>query len=107
MTDEHVVGGIVADDPIGLASAIVKRPGMYMGGPVTFERAAAFAMGLEMALIAVDGPSPLTQEDHRLLQERREGVRSDDEEREDILALQPLLARLFSALRSARLNASS
>ncbi len=38
MTEEHVVGGIVADDPAGLASAIVKRPGMYLGGPVPFER---------------------------------------------------------------------
>ncbi|WP_299520552.1 hypothetical protein [uncultured Serinicoccus sp.] len=51
-----------------------------------------------MALIAVDGPSPLTQEDHRLLQERREGARTDDEEREDTLRLQSLLVKLFSAL---------
>lgn len=49
MSDDHIVkGGLPEWDPGYLAAAIVKRPGMYMGGPVTFNRAAAYAHGLEI-----------------------------------------------------------
>jgi len=97
MTDDHVVGSGVIGDPTGLAGAIVKRPGMYMGGPITFSRAIAYALGVEMALLVSGKVSPLTEEEHLQLQERADGDRSEDDERNDIRRLEPLLAKLFVA----------
>ncbi|WP_114854543.1 hypothetical protein [Brachybacterium sp. YJGR34] len=99
MVDDHVRASPVSGDPADLARVIVKRPGMYMGGPVTFERAAAYTIGVEMALIATDRDPPLTEEDHRLLQERPRGRRSLEQELAHIRRLEPLLAKLFTALQ--------
>lgn len=99
MVDDHVRASPVGGDPADLASVIVKRPGMYMGEPVTFERAAAYTIGVEMALIATGRHSPLAEEDHRLLQERPRGRRSREQELADIRRLKPLLAKLFTALQ--------
>ncbi|EWC62785.1 hypothetical protein UO65_1907 [Actinokineospora spheciospongiae] len=98
MADDHVVAALVGDDPAALARGIVRHPGMHMGGPVTFERAAAHAMGVEMALIATDRPSPLTQEDTALLMERPDTGRATEQELADIRRLEPILAKVFGAL---------
>ncbi|WP_454172385.1 hypothetical protein [Microbacterium maritypicum] len=98
MVDDHVAVGRVGDDPAALARGIAGHPGIYMGGPATFERAAAYTIGVEMALIATDRNSPLTEEDHRLLQERPEGDRTPEQEATEIRRLEPVLAKLFAAL---------
>lgn len=98
MPDDHIVtGGLPARDPSHLAAAIVKRPGMYMGGPVTFDRAAVYARGLEMALLLQGKDSPLTDEDDRLLGNGNDGQRSREEEVDDIKLLEPVLAKLLSS----------
>lgn len=38
------------------AHVIAKRPGMFMGSPVTFERAVAFIHGFELALQMIGKP---------------------------------------------------
>jgi len=97
MTDDHLVGSGVISDPVGLARAIVKRPGMYMGCPVTFSRATAYILGVEMALLVGGTDSPLTEEDHRWLQACADGDRSEEDERDDIRRLETLLTKLFIA----------
>lgn len=98
MVSDHVMVGPVGENPTALARGIAGHPGMYMGGPATFERAVAFVYGVEMALIATDRQSPLTKEDHRLLQERPCAGRPPDQELADIRRLEPLLTKLLSAL---------
>lgn len=70
---------------------------MYMDGPVTYERVAAYAHGLEMALLMRGDYSPLTDADNRLLRTRDNGQRSCEEELDDIKRLEPVLARLLRA----------
>lgn len=98
MSDDHVVtGGLEEWDPQGLAQAIVIRPGMYIGAPVTFDRVAACALGLEMAVLMRGDTSPLSEDDHRLLRDRPNGERGREQELEDVRRLEPVLARLLSA----------
>lgn len=70
MADDHTVSGSLDADPSDLAGAIVKRPGMYMGGPVTFDRASTYALGLELAVLVRGDESPLSEDDHQLLRDR-------------------------------------
>lgn len=98
MPDDHIVtGGLPAQDPSHLAAAIVKRPGMYMDGPVTLDRAAAYAHGLEIALLMQGKDSPLTDEENRLLRRGGDGTAGRDEELDDIKLLEPVLAKLLSS----------
>lgn len=98
MPDDHIVtGGLPAQDPRDLAAAIVKRPGMYMCGTVTFDRAAAYANGLEMALLIQGKDSPLTDADNRLLRSGNDDQRSPEEELDDIKLLQPVLTKLLGS----------
>lgn len=97
MADDHVVVDRVGDDPAALARGIVRHPGMYMGGPVNFERAVAYAMGVEIPLIATDRSSPLTQENTALLMDRPESGRSQEQELAE-RRLEPVLAELCGAL---------
>lgn len=100
MSADHIVtGGLPERNPSDLAAAIVKRPGMYMGGPVAFDRAAAYAHGLEMALLIQGRNSPLTDEDNRLLRSGNDDQRSPEEELDDIKLLEPVLARLLWAVQ--------
>lgn len=52
MTGDHVMAEQVGDDPAVLARGIARHPSIRTGGPLSFERAAACAMGVEMILIS-------------------------------------------------------
>jgi len=94
MSDDHIVSGPV--DPVDLAAAIVRRPGMYLGAPVTFDKAAAYVAAIEIVLFAAGKDSALTDEHRRLLRPST-GDRSGQQEREDIQRLEPVLVQLLAA----------
>lgn len=52
MTGDHVMVEQAGDDPAVLARGIARHPSMRIGGPLSFERAAACAMGVEIVLIS-------------------------------------------------------
>ena len=90
--------------PEDLARVIAKRPGMYLGG-ASYERAVGFLTGVASIVSApsssasTDGFSAGTSSD---LLERITAVEPDPgvDDREAILALQPLLAEALAALQA-------
>lgn len=52
MSDDHVVGSMSAP---GLAGAFVRRPGMFIGAPIRFDRVVAYIRGYTFAVEDVRG----------------------------------------------------
>jgi hypothetical protein len=89
-SDDHVVGPARIE-----ASAIINRPGRYLGVTPTFDAMRAFISGLDLAVIASQSTTPLTDEHRRLLRSEPDG-----EDVAAITTLEPVLEVLLEAVRA-------
>lgn len=100
--EPYIVGGVAT--PQEQALAFVKRPGIFIGNPVRFDRVLAYLHGFEMALETAYGRQPRLHEYSDLLDEIKQELGSKpsaDQELESISALEPILERLYSAAAAA------
>jgi len=81
-----------------MATAFVKRPGLYLGFPSTHDRAIAFAQGFDMALMMAGDPSSHLREYREQLQLSSDHERATTAQQlERIQALLPAFEELFVA----------
>lgn len=89
--------------PAELARAFVRRPGMFIGEPVTFDRAAAWLRGFDDALMlrdritTVEGIAARPTAVHAALLEPVSG-----DEDADLMRLEPLAVALFAEANRER-----
>lgn len=101
--EPYIVGGVAT--PQEQALAFVKRPGIFIGTPVRFDRVLAYLHGFETALELAHGRQPRLLEYRDLLEEIKQELGdkpSVDQELEAISALEPILERLYSAADTAK-----
>jgi hypothetical protein len=84
-------------------SSFAIRPEVYVGSPVTFQRAGAFIEGVGWALAVATGrPSPISKFHELLYPPTSCEARTEDQEYEAIQTLLPALKALFPAGRARR-----
>lgn len=86
-----------------MSAALVKRPGMYMGLRPSYERAVAYALGVEMTLTLAGDSTNYSAKHSKLTKVADAGAeRSPGEYLEAIRTLEPFFADLFAAATRLR-----
>ncbi|ALG29544.1 hypothetical protein AOZ07_11505 [Glutamicibacter halophytocola] len=99
------IGGVAASEE--QAHEFVMRPSTFVGGPATFESVLAYVHGFEAAFEMSQGRQPVLHQFSDLIKELKQELGrepTDDQTAEAIGALEPLLAKLFTAPMPTRLS---